>query len=143
MYVVLLKKLLIPQFQKDIGEKLAAVRAAGARVVIGYKGIENGHECFSAFRYTETSGKERFGGDFEESEWCDCYALESANLGKDIDAQPDVMSVFGKKSVKVWVEMGRKEKLMDRTCQQMSWQRKAADSLLPDLLLISVCWTVL
>ena len=87
---------------------MAAVRDAGARVVIGYKGIENGHECFSAFRYTETSGKERFGGDFEESEWCDCYALESANLGKDIDAQPDVMSVFQKKSVKVCVSMGEK-----------------------------------
>lgn len=70
-------------------------------MIIGYKGIENGHECFSAFRYTETSGKERFGGDFEESEWCDCYALDSANLDKDIDAQPDVMSVFSKKSIKV------------------------------------------
>lgn len=33
-------------------------------MIIGFKGIENAHECFSAFRYTESSGKERFGADF-------------------------------------------------------------------------------
>ena len=70
-------------------------------MVIGFKGIENRHECFSAFRYTESSGKERFGSDFQPSEWCDCYALESSALAQDIDAQPDVMAVTSKQSIKV------------------------------------------
>ena len=87
-------------FQKDIGDRLATVRSKGANVVIGFKGIENGHECFSAFRYTESSGKERFGSDFQPSEWCDCYALESSALAQDIDAQPDVMAVTSKQSIK-------------------------------------------
>ncbi len=77
------------------------MRSKGANVVIGFKGIENGHECFSAFRYTESSGKERFGSDFQPSEWCDCYALESSALAQDIDAQPDVMAVTSKQSIKV------------------------------------------
>ena len=69
------------------------MRSKGANVVIGFKGIENGHECFSAFRYTESSGKERFGSDFQPSEW--------SALAQDIDAQPDVMAVTSKQSIKV------------------------------------------
>lgn len=70
-------------------------------MIIGFKGIENAHECFSAFRYTESSGKERFGADFAPSEWCDCYALESSAMKDTIDAQPDVMAVLSKCSVNV------------------------------------------
>ena len=70
-------------------------------MIIGFKGIENAHECFSAFRYTESSGKERFGADFAPSEWYDCYALEWSAMKDPHDARPDVMAVLPKRSANV------------------------------------------
>lgn len=92
-----------------IAAKLTEVRRNGARVIVGNKGIENNHECFSAFPYLESTGKERFGPEFTESEWCDCYYLESATEAECLDGQPDALSVLHKKSIKVVVDRGREE----------------------------------
>lgn len=70
-------------------------------MLIGYKGIEDGHECFSAYPYLESTGKERFGHDFQTSEWCDCYTLESSREKECVDCQPDVMAVLKKQSLMV------------------------------------------
>ena len=88
------------EFHPVIAAKLMEVRRNGARVIVGNKGIENNHECFSAFPYLESTGKERFGPEFTESEWCDCYYLESATEAECLDGQPDALSVLHKKSIK-------------------------------------------
>ena len=84
-----------------IAAKLMEAKKSGVNVIVGNKGFENNHECFSAFPYLDATGKERFGPEFEESEWCDCYALESSAMKDTIDAQPDVMAVLSKRSVNV------------------------------------------
>ena len=69
--------------------------------MIGYKGIEDAHDCFSAFPYLEDTGKERFGPDFVPSEWCDCYVLESSQSENSIDCQPDILAIEKRVSLKV------------------------------------------
>lgn len=84
-----------------IAAKLMEAKKSGVNVIVGNKGFENNHECFSAFPYLDTTGKERFGPEFEESEWCDCYYMESATEATCLDGEPDILAATSKKSIKV------------------------------------------
>lgn len=68
---------------------------------MGYKGIEDAHDCFSAYPYTSATGKERFGADFETNEWYNCFVLESSRENETMDCHPDVMAIYKKRSLMV------------------------------------------
>ena len=69
------------------------MKKEGANVIVGYKGIDDGHECFSAFPYLDRTGKERFGNEFEENEWCDCYSIPTSSENCTIDTMPDLSTI--------------------------------------------------
>ncbi|KAK8811871.1 nicotinamidase [Blastocystis sp. ATCC 50177/Nand II] len=88
------------KFHPVIAAKLMEAKKSGVNVIVGNKGFENNHECFSAFPYLDATGKERFGPEFEESEWCDCYYMESATEATCLDGEPDILAATSKKSIK-------------------------------------------
>ena len=77
------------------------VQKTGTKVIVGYKGIDDGYECFSAFPYLDNTGKERFGGDFSENEWYNCYAIKPAVENGSIDSEPDFSCIQEKTSLLV------------------------------------------
>lgn len=77
------------------------VKNAGTKVIVGYKGIDDGYECFSAFPYLDGTGKERFGSEFAENEWYNCYAIKPAVDNGSIDSEPDFSCTNDKVSLLV------------------------------------------
>lgn len=98
-------------FFPPIAKSLDEARSAGGDVRVVFKGLHPGVDSFGGLRYGEKYFSERkLGGDVAEPlhmsqgccmlEWTGSFCLECSNLVEDINAPPDVMAVFGRKSLK-------------------------------------------